>query len=169
MVKCLKIFDIPFDILKSKALRYITPNIFECEVMAKNLSIDPSDYQEDLLKLPEMADDELLKIAKSALKLSQVIPHVIVKLGKRGVLYLCNEGDSLPRLQHFPIPNVINVVNVTGAGDSFAGAILSGLTLYGPGQMQKIIQVGQRAAALTLKTNESVSKEIVPALWGVIN
>ncbi|CAB4386204.1 Ribokinase-like protein [Rhizophagus irregularis] len=112
------------------------------------------------------------------------IPNIIVKLGENGILLAqflkdLNKGISKKnkkneiiikekngksglRLKYFkPIKFDKNeIVNVTGAGDSVVGTLVSGFILHGETKIDKIIEVAQYIALMTLKTHNSVSEDI---------
>ncbi|CAG8608471.1 13773_t:CDS:10 [Ambispora leptoticha] len=75
-------------------------------------------------------------------------------------------GGGAIRFRYFE-PTVVEneeVVNVTGAGDSFAGALAAGLSYYGDKPIDDLIDGAQKAAALTLQSHETVSEKITPKL-----
>ena len=62
---------------------------------------------------------------------------------------------------HYPPLEVGEVVNVTGAGDTFVGVLLRLLqnpsTTSNPAEMEKAVNTAQRAAILTLQSERAVS------------
>lgn len=115
----------------------------------------------------------------------------LVTMGERGVLSATpsTAGTSSSRRLHFthhpPPPTSrggpegkLNVVSTTGAGDTFAGAILAGLCLrlrrspldtsatLSPEALEELVQLGQRAAILTLQSQEAVAEDLSGALFG---
>jgi len=65
-------------------------------------------------------------------------------------------------LQHFPPHDIETVVNVTGAGDSFVGALLASLvrnpkTFQDPRTLDGAISAAQHAAILSLQSEFAVS------------
>jgi len=80
---------------------------------------------------------------------------------QRCVIARGNSGE-LVVLQHFPALHVNQVVNVTGAGDSFVGALLANLvqkprTFHDPRMLSDAISAAQRAAILSLQSQLAVS------------
>ncbi|RIA81776.1 Ribokinase-like protein [Glomus cerebriforme] len=72
-----------------------------------------------------------------------------------------NEKSGL-RFKYFkPISFDKNeIINVTGAGDSVVGTIVSGLILHDKTKIDKIIEIAQYIALMTLKSHNSVSEDI---------
>ncbi|KAF9015113.1 indigoidine synthase A-like protein [Cyathus striatus] len=128
-------------------------------------------------------------IAQMAVNLLPFFRNIFVKCGDRGVLvvmhipaeeavlsgwfgersnprkrYVIAKGKSneLVVVQHFPSLPVDKIANVTGAGDSFAGALLANFahdskTLYGPKSLESVIASAQMAAILSLGSHHAVS------------
>jgi pseudouridylate synthase / pseudouridine kinase len=126
-------------------------------------------------------------ISQMAVNLLPFFQHLIIKCGDRGVLvamhitrpstwshersniferYIVVQGSSGSIvLQHFPAHLVRDIVNVTGAGDSFVGALLALITqrpdTFGDRRLlAKAIAASQEAAKLTLQSHLSVSPTI---------
>ncbi|KAF7347872.1 Indigoidine synthase A-like protein [Mycena venus] len=128
-------------------------------------------------------------VAQMAITLSPFFQHIFIKLGSKGVVgvirlsgkdaqasgwahersnpgrrYIVAHGDSgnsILVLQHFP-PHLTTVVNTTGAGDSFVGALLASLQTHpnplgNPVALDQIVKKCQKAASLTLQSHSSVS------------
>lgn len=95
---------------------------------------------------------------------------ILVKLGSRGVLSVRRLGNQEVEFKLHPIPKVLptdSELNTTGAGDSFAGAVLGSAHLIGSspsewdqGLLEGVVRIGQKASALTLLSSEAVSEEI---------
>jgi len=80
------------------------------------------------------------------------VERVFVTLGKQGVYVSGSEGDAL-------IPAIpMNVVDATGAGDSFAAGLIFG-TAMGTGPFEAC-RYGTAAAALTLRSEQSVAPDL---------
>lgn len=82
-------------------------------------------------------------------------------IAQRTVVAHGNNGEILV-LKHFPALHIDALVNVTGAGDSFVGALLAGIAsdsnrLYNPEGLESIVNTAQRAACLTLESHDAVS------------
>uniref|UniRef100_A0A8H8CQV5 Carbohydrate kinase PfkB domain-containing protein n=1 Tax=Psilocybe cubensis TaxID=181762 RepID=A0A8H8CQV5_PSICU len=136
-------------------------------------------------------------IAQKAIHLLPYFQHLVIKCGDQGVLvamcidakdaatsgwarlrsnpkqrYVIAHGnsDEIILLQHFPSLPIAALENVTGAGDSFVGALLATLAsdtnaLYHPKSLKDAIYVAQKAAVLTLQSHSAVS----PALSTIDN
>ncbi|RDB28792.1 hypothetical protein Hypma_015576 [Hypsizygus marmoreus] len=132
-------------------------------------------------------------IAQMAVKLLPFIQHLIIKCGDQGALvvmrisgeeartspwanmrsqpsqrYITARGTSneMVVLQHFP-PHTLtkDIVNVTGAGDSFVGALLAILlehpgTFQDPQKLNNAICIAQDAAMLSLQSHHAVSSSL---------
>lgn len=127
--------------------------------------------------------------AQKAIYLLPFFQHILIKCGDRGALvvmristgdtafsgwknersnpirrYVVAEGKNgeLLVIQHFPPLPVKLPVSVTGAGDSFVGALLAMLVddsskLYHPETLQELMSTAQKAAVLTLECQSAVS------------
>ncbi|KAJ6575060.1 Indigoidine synthase A like protein-domain-containing protein [Mycena capillaripes] len=81
--------------------------------------------------------------------------------GRRYVIAHGDSGNEILVLQHFP-PHPTTVLNSTGAGDSFVGALLASLQAQSdpfsnPTTLTQLVDTCQKAASLTLQTHSSVS------------
>lgn len=127
-------------------------------------------------------------IAQMAVKLLPFFQHIVVKCGDKGVLvimrvsahnsasrwhreqsnvkarYIVSRTDSGETVvvSHFPALHVDTLINVTGAGDSFVGTLLTCLAQQpsafdSPETLMQVIDISQRSAVLTLGTHDAVS------------
>ncbi|KAG6842251.1 hypothetical protein C0991_000221 [Blastosporella zonata] len=129
-------------------------------------------------------------IAQMAVKLLPFFQHLVIKCGEKGVFVVMRisgpsasnsswaamnteisqrriiahgkSNGSIVILQHFPPHSIENVVNVTGAGDSFVGALLATLlqdphTFLDPNTLANAMSKSQHAATLTLQSALAVS------------
>ena len=129
----------------------------------------------------EMAD---AGIPVQSVNLLPYIPTIITKLGANGALLTTLLGRDDPRLRDpeharyvvsrsmndhphvggvymrlFPaVERVKDVVSVNGIGDTFMGVLVAGLARGG--KVEKLIDVAQRAAVLTLRCKEAVSDQV---------
>ncbi|KAF2807971.1 uncharacterized protein BDZ99DRAFT_535843 [Mytilinidion resinicola] len=137
-------------------------------------------------------------IPQQSIQLLPFIPTILTKLGPRGVLLtkLLKAGDprlSSPSAAPYVLARCSNgdtevggvyvrlfepdevvgpkeVVSVNGVGDTFLGALLSGMVKGR--RVEDVVPIAQRAAGLSLKSKESVSPELVGLgeeieAWGV--
>lgn len=131
-------------------------------------------------------------IAQMAVHLLPFFQHLIIKCGDRGVITVFRlaweeakssswmqertnvhkrcviakgrEGASVTILKHYPaliVPGE-NIVNVTGAGDSFVGTVLATLVhkpdvFQQPDSLDELVAQAQKAAVLTLQSPHAVS------------
>lgn len=119
-----------------------------------------------------------------SVQLLPYIPTLITKLGSKGVLLTSILGRDDPRLYDrdsqqfiltratpdhptiggiymrlFPAAErVEDVVSVNGAGDTFLGVLIAGLAQGG--SVERLIDVAQKGARMTLKSAEAVSPEL---------
>lgn len=114
------------------------------------------------------------KVLQAALDLSPILGRkaLLVKLGSRGVLSVLpaqTSGDSCPVVTlHLPPDGVLapeQLVSTTGAGDTFAGAVLAFVAQTRQARMdeetlERMVRGAQRAARLTLASKDAVAKEL---------
>lgn len=135
-------------------------------------------------------------IAQMAVNLLPFFQHIIIKCGERGAIvvmrispdeattspwgrersnpqnrYIVAQGNNkeIVVLQHFPGLVAETVTNVTGAGDSFVGAVLASLSqnpqaFCNPKDLEQMITTAQQAAILTLQSELAVSPLLSDAL-----
>lgn len=102
-----------------------TPNETECEIIT-GISVNGI---EDAKKAVEMLN-------------GKGIPHVVITLGSKGVVYNSAEG-----ILHKTVPKV-KVVDTTAAGDSFTGAVA--VALSQGKNMDEAVDFGNRVGTLTV-------------------
>ena len=81
-------------------------------------------------------------------------------LGDRGAIYADKSGDH-----GFCPPQKVDVIDTTGAGDSFFAGIAVGLT-YGK-SLRESCSIGTRLASAVIATKENVSPRFQPAEFGL--
>lgn len=163
--------------------RYINElNIPSTGARDKFVQIMPRDFVDQ--GLPQMA-----------IQMLPFISTIVTKLGANGVLLTqvlkrddvrLREGDSakymLSRgegeiggvyMRYFPAVELVQddeILSVNGVGDTFLGAIVAGMAKKGKQEtrIEDLIDIGQKAAILTLKSTESASPEL-RALRGLIS
>jgi pseudouridine kinase len=93
---------------------------------------------------------------------AQGAQDVIVTLGARGVLYTCPNGT----VEHLAAPPA-SVVDVTGAGDAFAAAVV--LSLHGgANDLALACRRGLQLAAMTIACRETVCPQLAPDTFGAL-
>lgn len=88
------------------------------------------------------------------------IPRMVVTMGGKGAVYADREGNH----GFSPAKNV-NVVDTTGAGDSFFAGVSIGLT-YGK-TLAEACEIGSRLAASVICTMDSVCPRFMPGEFGL--
>lgn len=147
-----------------KSLSYISPNLSELCTMNKTLGLPIPQA------LPDCLDDVLNVAMALSLPLLEHLHCVVVTLGAYGVLVCgAHEGGSVnlqPRKQkgkrqlgalHYPALTVTTeeTMNVSGAGDSLAGALMAGI-LQGR-DTNSCVQMGLLAARLSLSSPHPIN------------
>ena len=88
------------------------------------------------------------------------IRKMVMTLGDRGAVYAEKGGEH-----GFCPPQKVDVIDTTGAGDSFFAGIAAGLT-YGK-SLGESCSIGTRLASAVIATKESVSPRFQPAEFGL--
>ena len=88
------------------------------------------------------------------------IDRMVITLGDRGAVFAERNGDH-----GFCPPQRVDVIDTTGAGDSFFAGIAVGLT-YGK-TLRESCTIGTRLASAVIATKESVSPRFQPAEFGL--
>lgn len=167
--KSLKIFF--GSTLATRAIRFTTPNQYELEAMSETakstMPTTPSDNILPSLDIGKVAPRSAELVLPYGLHLSQWIPNVIIKLGEDGCLFVgrSNVSNRSPVIRYFSPEQFdqTSIISVTGAGDSFVGALLANLRYHSKLQPEdqdtwkEIITRAQRAAVLTLQSDLAVS------------
>lgn len=147
-----------------KSLSYSSPNLAELAMMNKTMGLTIPEVQPGPL-------DEILRVAVALSRpLLENLHCLVVTLGPDGVL-LCGEYnagsvDLQPRKQkkkrqlcalHYPALTVTpeETMNVSGAGDSFAGALMAGI-LQGK-DTDSCVRMGLLAARMSLASPHPIS------------
>ena len=91
---------------------------------------------------------------------SAKIDKMVVTLGERGAVYAQKGGDH-----GYCPPQKVDVIDTTGAGDSFFAGIAVGLT-YGK-TLKESCSIGTRLASAVIATKDNVSPRFQPAEFGL--
>ncbi|EGK12684.1 PfkB family carbohydrate kinase [Desmospora sp. 8437] len=86
------------------------------------------------------------------------VRHVVLTRGEAGVLYADEENGE----GALPGP-VVEVVDVTGAGDAFAAGVIG--SLHQGSDLETACRTGLRFAKATLETEASVAPGLGPGIW----
>ncbi|MBR6954977.1 MAG: carbohydrate kinase family protein [Clostridia bacterium] len=89
------------------------------------------------------------------------IPCIVVTLGGEGAVYADMDGHN-----GFCPPQRVDVIDTTGAGDSFFAGVAIGLT-YGK-SLAEACAIGTRLASAVIATKENVSPRFRPEEFGLI-
>ncbi len=88
------------------------------------------------------------------------IPCLVVTMGEKGAVYACCDGESgIVEAQK------VNVIDTTGAGDSFFAGVAAGLT-YGKTVAESCV-IGTRLAAAVIASRENVCPRFLPEEFGL--
>ncbi|XP_021163178.2 pseudouridine-metabolizing bifunctional protein C1861.05 [Fundulus heteroclitus] len=152
-----------------KSLSYLSPNLKELCMINKTLGLTAPEV-DVVLELPSTLDGILLLAVALSRPLLENLHCLVVTLGPDGVL-LCGEHDAgsvdlRPRTHrgkrrlcglHYPALTVTpeEIVNVSGAGDSFAGALMAGI-LQGK-DTDRCVRMGLLAARMSLASPHPIS------------
>ncbi|KAI8340028.1 Ribokinase-like protein [Chlamydoabsidia padenii] len=167
--KSLKLFEGSAQALLSGAIRYASPNQYELNAMVNltKTQLPPPSLQFSVSASSSLLPTEAPILAHqcldNALYLSHFIPHIILKLGEYGCVYVGLSNQQKPTVLYLApeIMDVSTIKNATGAGDSLVGIILANLQkdpfIQDILLWKQIIQNGQRAAIRTLQSDLAVS------------
>jgi pseudouridine-5'-phosphate glycosidase/pseudouridine kinase len=124
-------------------------------------------------------------ILQKAINLIPYIPNLFIKLGEKGCLVVrllaprdkllktrtergilvrrAREGEEVGGIyiRHFEAEEMEGeIISVNGAGDTFLGVLVGSMVKGGDGEIEEVVERAQRAAVLTLQSQEAVSKKI---------
>ena len=88
------------------------------------------------------------------------IKKMVVTMGEKGAVYADSNGDH-----GYCLPQKVDVIDTTGAGDSFFAGVAVGMT-YGK-SLSEACSIGTRLASAVIATKESVSPRFKPAEFGI--
>lgn len=178
-IKSKRIGELELDVHNS--IELITPTINELEsiyatIESRELFDDEWFEIIDSLELHRIRD--ILKggmikklydegIVQKAFKLLPFFNNIIIKLGKDGVLCLGNSQSQFLKtksqfpfyIEYHPIPKEnqnLTIVNVTGAGDTFLGALMSNLNL----PLKELIHKAQLCSGLSITSQDAINSQI---------
>ena len=102
-----------------------------------------------------IAPQELSKIILEKIKAAK-IKSIVVTMGGQGAVYASKNGDYgvIPAFE-------VNVVDTTGAGDSFFAGVCAGLT-YGK-TLEEACEIGTKLAASVVQSIENVCPRFLPS------
>ena len=161
--KSRKVFEIGQGI---KNVKFITPDRYEAKAMSLMVK-----EKEEVAVI-----DGLEEQCEAMSSLLYQFPNVIIKCGEKGCLVgtsrpssrNCNTGKRSPpeiNVTHLSPTRRVNVVNVSGAGDSLVGVVVSSLSdidypaFVSHRALLEIVKEGMRAAEMTCEV-EGISSDI---------
>lgn len=137
-------------------LSYAFPNVDELMAMSDGWSVSKEDAREALtddMKTIKLAAEELL------LQMRTSGAHLVITMGKDGVLLASKSIEGDVTYQHFPAVEGIEMRNSTGAGDSLCGAFIHAL-LEGRDESEAV-RLGMDTAIKSLSCSDrAISPEI---------
>ena len=107
----------------------------------------------------DMDPEQIEKILVERIRQAK-ISMMVVTMGDRGAVYAEIDGES-----GYCPPQKVDVIDTTGAGDSFFAGVAVGLT-YGK-SLSESCSIGTRLASAVIATKESVSPRFQPAEFGI--
>ncbi|KNC98584.1 uncharacterized protein SPPG_06269 [Spizellomyces punctatus DAOM BR117] len=171
-IKAFRLFNLDHNLLKA-SIRYATPNEGELSAMAWGYQSanDPCNG------LPNQEDDAARlrrgrglmwgqnNLQSNITVVGKVIPTIIVKRGREGVL-IARDGSISATLAPTQIYN--DCISVTGAGDSMVGTLVTGLSRHyslksgepAVEDLRRFAGAGMRAAEMSLMTDRAVAKDL---------
>lgn len=167
-----KPFSLPLDLIRQ--IKFMSPNVYELDAIAQHY------HSSRLLESTELNVDQLfrddpdflVKINAAAAAVAKYVDCILVTLGANGVLvvrketgdarffneattYLKPSAQSLRMKSRFyRVQPVSNVVNVSGAGDSFTTGFLAAMIRAKPEEV--CVSVGRESAKAALLSHSAV-------------
>ena len=107
----------------------------------------------------DVTPEEMTEILAERIASAQ-IPQMVVTMGSKGAVFAGESGEKgfHPALK-------VDVVDTTGAGDSFFAGVCIGLT-YGK-NLKESCEIGTRLASTVITTSESVCPRFMPEEFGI--
>ena len=106
-----------------------------------------------------MAPEQLQNILVDRIRKAN-IKMMVITMGEKGAVYAEENGEC-----GYCPPQKVDVIDTTGAGDSFFAGVAVGLT-YGK-SLNESCSIGTRLASAVIATKESVSPRFKPAEFGI--
>ena len=111
-------------------------------------------------EMTDYSPEQMEKVLPEKIR-SARIPRIVVTMGDKGAVWATLEGESgtCPAVQ-------VDVIDTTGAGDSFFAGVAIGLT-YGK-TLPEACVIGSRLAASVIATRENVCPRFLPEEFGLV-
>lgn len=107
----------------------------------------------------DMEPKELSDIMLEKIRAAK-IPNIVVTMGPKGAIYASNKGDK-----GVVLPMNVNVIDTTGAGDSFYAGVCAGLT-YGK-SLKEACEIGKKLAGSVIQSVDNVCHRYLPSEFGL--
>lgn len=179
VVKSKRIGELKLNVHES--IELITPTINELESIYETLESREMFDDEwfeiidslELYRIRDILQGGMIKklydqgIVQKAFKLIPFFNNIVIKLGKEGVLCIGNTQSKFLQtksqfpfyIEYHPIPEQnenLQIVNVTGAGDTFLGALMSNLHL----PLKEAIHKSQLCSGLSITSEDAINSQI---------
>ncbi len=125
-----------------KCLTFAFPNLDELIAMAGD------EYSKKDTNEESAIQDAAMIVLE---KMNETESHLVISMGKEGVLLASKEASKPIKFQHFPT-NEIVVSNCTGAGDTLAGSFIH--SLQKGCSIEESIACGMKDALLSLECSD---------------
>lgn len=145
---------LPFSLPRSLTaqIKYASPNVHELHAIAAAFGVDSA--------LPSSTD--VGRIAAIAASVQRHIDTVLVTMGSLGVLVASSNNDDPQQaagcavVRFYAAPTIATIVNVSGAGDSFASGFVAAQIAGRPEAV--CVSVGFASAAAALQSRGAVAE-----------
>ncbi|TPX39152.1 pseudouridylate synthase [Synchytrium endobioticum] len=138
----------------------LAPNLFELKAMWEEaIRLNLIDSSRTLNSANSLSEADLWGEDVEMLQILQLVEHLVVKNGPRGVRYFRQDGKGHVSSHRFEAQAEHDVVSTTGAGDTMLGVMLHALTVT---EMDfcRSIRAGMKAASLSVASKKAVSPRI---------
>lgn len=165
-----KPFNLPADLIRQ--IKFVSPNLHELNEIAKTLN-----YTNDIptgLEFDELLASHATQLKSLATEVNNHIDNILITLGSRGLLlvsksdgksqffnangrFIGPKGDVNSQMRLYPAQNIDDVVNVSGAGDSFSSGFITAMIR---GQPEAVcVAVGFQSALTALRGPAAVPEK----------
>lgn len=165
-----KPFQLPIDLVRQ--IKFVSPNIYELNEIAKTLN-----FTNDIptgIPLDTLLRSHVTELKALAAHVNEYVDNILVTLGSNGLLIVrkCDanvpfyrEGHGFAVAQNeckstfrlYPAHSIDDVVNVSGAGDSFNSGFITAAIRYR--SEATCVAVGFQGAITALRSNAAVPQE----------
>lgn len=161
----LKPFDLNIDLVRQ--IKFISPNIHELNAILEHFGSKPLMKSDVDVEYVFNEPFFIQEVKQASTEISKLIDNIIVTLGSNGVLmtrkftpenfsffnekldYIASEKTDIQH-RFYNVKKVTNIVNVSGAGDSFNSGFIAGMINGSPEDI--CISVGMESAKVAIKS-----------------